>query len=66
MPFRSQSQRKLFHAMADRGEISKGKVKEWEDKTKNKKDLPEHVSHEKKSFYEVGVKLAMEEAGLGK
>jgi hypothetical protein len=47
--------------MAGRGEISKSKVKEWEDKTKNKGSLPEHV---KKSAYEVGVKLALDQAGL--
>jgi hypothetical protein len=43
MPFKSESQRKLFHAMAERGEISKAKVHEWEHATKNKKSLPEHV-----------------------
>jgi hypothetical protein len=51
--------------MADRGEISKAKVHEWEHATKNKKNLPEHV---KKSAldeaYEAGVKQAMADAGL--
>jgi len=66
MPFKSEAQRRLFHAMAGRGEISKAKVKEWEDKTKNKGSLPEHVKkHEKKSeFYDVGVKLALDQVGL--
>ena len=64
MPFKSESQRRLFHALADRGEIGKKTVKEWEDKTKNKEDLPMHADHEKNSFYEVGVKLAMEETGF--
>jgi len=65
VPFKSESQRKKFHAMADRGEISKAKVHEWEHATKNKKNLPEHV---KKSAldeaYEAGVKQAMADAGL--
>ena len=66
MPFKSEAQRRLFHAMASRGEISKAKVKEWEDKTKNKGSLPEHVKkHEKKSeFYETGVKIALDQVGL--
>ena len=66
MPFKSEAQRRLFHAMAGRGEISKAKVKEWEDKTKNKGSLPEHVKkHEKKSeFYETGVKIALDQVGL--
>jgi len=54
--------------MADRGEISKSKVKEWERETKNKEDLPYKVKkqgQEKSSeLYETGVKLALEEAGL--
>lgn len=65
MPFKSEAQRKLFHAMADRGEIAPKKVEEWEHATKNKKDLPEHVDQEKKSaFYELGIQLAFKELGL--
>jgi len=69
VPFKSESQRRLFHAKADRGEISKKKVKEWEDKTKNKGSLPYKVkSREKKSAlddaYGAGVKQAMADAGL--
>jgi hypothetical protein len=65
VPFKSKSQRRLFHAKSDRGEISKAKVREWEHATKNKKSLPEHV----KKFaiddaYEAGVKQAMADAGL--
>lgn len=45
-PFKSESQRRLFHAMAERGEISKGKVAEYESKTK--KDLPEKVESKEK------------------
>jgi len=40
-PFRSESQRRKFYAMAERGEISKNKVKEYEEETKG--DLPERV-----------------------
>lgn len=46
MPFKSEAQRRLFHVMADRGEISEEKVREWERKTKNKKKLPMHVKKE--------------------
>lgn len=42
MPFKSQSQRRKFYAMAERGEISKAKVKEWEKETGSKK-LPEKL-----------------------
>jgi hypothetical protein len=41
-PFRSEAQRRKFYAMAERGEISKKKVQEYEEKTKG--DLPERVS----------------------
>ncbi len=41
-PYKSDSQRRKFHAMAARGEMSKEKVKEW-DKETGSKDLPEHV-----------------------
>ncbi len=40
-PFRSESQRRKFYAMAERGEISKNKVKEYEEETKG--GLPERV-----------------------
>ena len=41
MPFTSEAQRRKFHAMQERGEISKSKVEEYERKTKG--DLPERV-----------------------
>jgi hypothetical protein len=40
-PFRSEAQRRKFYAMAERGEMSKGKVHEYEKETKG--DLPERV-----------------------
>lgn len=55
MPFKSEAQRRLFHAKAARGEISKETVHEWEHATKNKKKLPMHV----KSAYELGARAAL-------
>lgn len=55
MPFKSEAQRRLFHAKADRGEISQKTVHEWEHKTKNKEDLPYHAKHKKSA-----AELAME------
>ncbi len=45
-PFKSESQRRKFYAMSERGEISKGKVAEYERETK--KDLPEKVKSDGK------------------
>ena len=65
MPFKSESQRRLFHAKADRGEISKKIVHEWEHKTKNKKELPMHVKKsELQDAYTAGVRQAMADSGL--
>jgi hypothetical protein len=52
MPFKSEAQRRLFHAKAERGEISEKKVHEWEHETpkKVKEHLPYHV---KKSSSEI-------------
>ena len=47
MPFVSDSQRRKFYAMAERGEISKAKVEEYEKETKG--DLPERVKAKKKA-----------------
>jgi hypothetical protein len=44
MSFKSKAQRRLFWAKADRGEIAKSTVREWEHATKNKAKLPEHVN----------------------
>lgn len=41
MPFKSEAQRKFFHAAAERGDISNKKVHEYESKTKG--ELPERV-----------------------
>jgi hypothetical protein len=64
MPFKSEAQRKLFHAKADRGEISQETVHEWEHATKNKKSLPEHVKKHEKHAYELGVAKALETFAL--
>lgn len=45
MPFKSKAQRRKFHAMAARGEISPRTVKEWERETKGK--LPERKKKKK-------------------
>ena len=42
-PYKSNAQRKKFHAMEEKGEISQAKVKEW-DKTSQGMHLPEHVA----------------------
>ena len=42
MPYKSDAQRRKFHAMANRGEISKKTVSEYDKATKGKK-LPERV-----------------------
>jgi len=49
MPFKSQAQRRLFHAKASRGEIASGTVKEWEDHTPKGKKLPEKVTPQEKA-----------------
>jgi len=47
MPFISEAQRRKFYAMAERGEIPKSTVKEYESKTKG--NLPERVSAKEKA-----------------
>lgn len=42
MPYKSDAQRKKFHAMEERGEISSNTVKEFDKASKGKK-LPERV-----------------------
>lgn len=46
-PYKSDAQRKYFHVMAERGEISKKTVAEWDAATKGKK-LPERVKSKDK------------------
>lgn len=46
-PFKSESQRKKFYAMAKRGEISKKTLEKWEKET-GKKKLPQRVKKSKK------------------
>lgn len=43
MPFKSEAQRRYFHAAQARGEIPKSTVKRWEEHTPKGKKLPEHV-----------------------
>ena len=46
MPYKSDAQRKLFHAKLSRGEISEETVDEYDRKSKGKK-LPTRVSKAK-------------------
>lgn len=45
-PYKSEAQRKMFHAMLKRGEISKATVEEWDKASKGKK-LPKKVKRKK-------------------
>lgn len=47
MPYKSDAQRKKFHAMLERGEISKKTVQEFDKASKGMK-LPERVTPKKK------------------
>jgi hypothetical protein len=47
MPYKSQAQRRFFHAAEARGEISPKTVKEY-DKASKGKDLPERVGKSSK------------------
>ena len=47
MPFKSEAQRRFFHAAAERGDMSKDKVKEYESKTRG--ELPERVTSDEDS-----------------
>lgn len=42
MPFKSEAQRRKFYAMADRGEMPRSKVEEYERATKG--EIPERVT----------------------
>ena len=43
MPWKSEAQRRLFYAMASRGEISRETLERWKRETGDRK-LPERVS----------------------
>lgn len=58
MPYKSDAQRKKFHAMEDRGEISHSTVSEWDHASKGKK-LPEHVKKHEKKAYDTGIETAL-------
>ena len=49
MPYVSDAQRKKFHALLNRGEISKKVVDEY-DKASKGKELPEHIKARKKAL----------------
>jgi len=58
MPFKSESQRRLFYAKAKKGEISQETLKEWEGATPKSKKLPERIGNMKKSAFFVGFEKA--------
>jgi len=47
MPYKSDAQRRKFHAMLNRGEISRKTVAEWDRESKGMR-LPERVHPKKK------------------
>ena len=47
MPYRSDAQRKYFHVMEKRGEISRKTVAEWDKASKGMR-LPEYVKRKGK------------------
>jgi hypothetical protein len=47
MPFESEAQRRKFYAMAERGEISKQKVAEYEKETRG--NIPERIKAKDKA-----------------
>jgi hypothetical protein len=47
MSYKSDAQRKYFHVMEKKGEISRKTVKEWDKASKGMR-LPEHVKPKKK------------------
>ena len=48
MPFKSQAQRGKFYAMADKGDMPKKTVKEYENATLKGKKLPMYAGKESK------------------
>jgi len=48
MPYKSEAQRRYFHAALKKGKISKKVVEEWDKASKGKK-LPEKVNKKKKA-----------------
>jgi len=57
MPFKSKAQQRYMHAAAERGEIKKKDVKEFDESTDFSK-LPERVKEKKASIKEEFLKIA--------
>ena len=69
MPFKSESQRRYFHVMEDKGEISPKVVHEWEHATpkKKKENLPYHVKKSSpffSSFVDVMEKISVSNVAI--
>lgn len=62
MPFKSESQRKLFWAKVGRGEIKRSVAAEWEAATPKGKKLPEKVKHA--AFLDELVKIAISRGAI--
>lgn len=61
MPFKSEAQRRKFYAMANRGEISRDTVREWENATPKDKKLPERAA---KKAYDAGAMATIARFGF--
>ena len=61
MPFKSQAQRRFFHAAAARGEIPRSTVKRWQKETTQK--LPEKLMN-KNAAFAAGIETALEKEGM--
>jgi hypothetical protein len=69
MPFKSEAQRRKFHAMARRDEISDDTVDAWEAKTRKDIKLPKKIKHSQllgaaDALEHLGFKQASEELRL--
>lgn len=65
MPFKSEAQRRKFYAMANRGEISRETVNEWEAATPKGKKLPERAKKSALSAaFDEGVNAALARYGV--
>jgi|SRR5882762_4211715 len=61
MPYKSDAQRRFFHAAEARGDISKKTVNEWDSASKGKK-LPEHK--EKKTVADLDLDEGTEDGAI--
>jgi hypothetical protein len=60
VPFKSEAQRRKFYAMAERGEMPKSKVREYENATRG--SLPERVGDREREESKNAKRLAKKRA----